>query len=187
MCRDVLDLTLPVIEDVDLETLIDQRATSVVRALETPPAGHTGGGNGNNGLSRVQIVVQFCETKRKKTYFFGSAEDQVCWEQWIVEVVCARPKTETGTLDRAESLLCRNTLSRSRMVAKLMRYAGTENRKVRLAMEKSLQKAATKIVNIVNRDIDHIPPITVSKQNPFPYQIHVNPKLDSWGGRMSIF
>jgi len=98
MCRDILDLTLPVIEDVDLETLIDQRATSVVRALETPPAGYAG--SGNNGHSRVQIVLQFCETKRKKTIFFGSAEDQVCWEQWIIDVVCARPKTEIGTTSR---------------------------------------------------------------------------------------
>jgi len=95
MCRDVLDLTLPVIEDVDLETLIDQRATSVVRALETPPAGYTG--NSSNGQSRVQVVLQFCETKRKKSYFFGSAEDQICWEQWILDIACARPKTEIGT------------------------------------------------------------------------------------------
>jgi len=95
MCRDVLDLTLPVIEDDDLETLIDQRATSVVRALETPPAGYAG--NSSNGQSRVQVVLQFCETKRKKTYFFGSAEDQICWEQWILDVACARPKTDIGT------------------------------------------------------------------------------------------
>jgi len=94
MCRDVLDLTLPVVEDDDLETLIDQRATSVVRALETPPAGYVG--NSSNGQSRVQVVLQFCETKRKKTYFFGSAEDQICWEQWILDVACARPKTDIG-------------------------------------------------------------------------------------------
>jgi len=54
-------------------------------------------------------------------------------------------------------------------------------------METSLQKAATKIVTIVNRDLDHIPPITVRQQNPFPYQIHVNPTSDNWGQRMSIF
>jgi len=48
--------------------------------------------------------------------------------------------------------------------------------KVRRAMELSLQKAAMKIVAIVNRDKDHIPPITTSDQNPFPYRIAVNPK-----------
>jgi hypothetical protein len=61
--------------------------------------------------------------------------------------------------------------------------------KVRRAMEKSLHKAALKIVNIVNRDKDHIPPITTSDSNPFPYHILVNPKLvgDGWGQRMGIF
>ena len=48
--------------------------------------------------------------------------------------------------------------------------------KVRRAMSKSLQKAAFKIVNIVNQYKDHIPPITTTDQNPFPYQVHVNPK-----------
>jgi hypothetical protein len=43
-------------------------------------------------------------------------------------------------------------------------------------MESSLQKTALKIVNIVNRDKDHIPPITTSDQNPFPYRMAVNPK-----------
>jgi len=48
--------------------------------------------------------------------------------------------------------------------------------KVRRAMETSLQKAAMKIVAIVNRDKDHIPPILTSDQNPFPYKISVNPR-----------
>ena len=43
-------------------------------------------------------------------------------------------------------------------------------------MESSLTKTAVKIVNIVNKDKDHIPPITTSDQNPFPYRIVVNPK-----------
>jgi hypothetical protein len=61
--------------------------------------------------------------------------------------------------------------------------------KVRRAMTKSLQKAAFKIVNIVNQYKDHIPPITTTDQNPFPYQIVVNPKpaQDTWGPRMGIF
>ena len=55
-------------------------------------------------------------------------------------------------------------------------------------MEKSLHKAALKIVNIVNRDKDHIPPITTTDANPFPYHVVVNPKpVDGWGQRMGIF
>ena len=60
--------------------------------------------------------------------------------------------------------------------------------KVRRAMEKSLHKAALKIVNIVNREKDHIPPITTTDANPFPYAVIVNPKPnDSWGPRMGLF
>jgi hypothetical protein len=54
-------------------------------------------------------------------------------------------------------------------------------------MEKSLHKTALKIITIVNREKDHIPPITTTDTNPFPYQIVVNPKSDALGPRMGIF
>jgi len=54
-------------------------------------------------------------------------------------------------------------------------------------MEAMLLKAAMKIVTTVNREKDHIPPITTSESNPFPYQISVNPKDNGWGARMGIF
>lgn len=54
-------------------------------------------------------------------------------------------------------------------------------------MEKSLQKTTMKIIDIVNRDKGHIPPITTTESNPFPYQILVNPKNDGWSQRMGIF
>lgn len=62
-----------------------------------------------------------------------------------------------------------------------------ERAKVRKAMETMLLKAAMKIVSTVNQHKDHIPPITTSEANPFPYQININPKGDSWGARMGIF
>jgi 3-methyladenine DNA glycosylase AlkD len=43
--------------------------------------------------------VQFFEKKRKKTsYFFSKADEDVCWEQWTLDVTLAQPRTETGTL-----------------------------------------------------------------------------------------
>ena len=48
-------------------------------------------------------------------------------------------------------------------------------------MEKQLQRTALKIVMLVNRDQGHIPPITTSDQNPFPYRIDINPKGDRFG------
>jgi autophagy-related protein 101 len=102
MTNELLDQTLPAIDDVDLETLIDQRATSLVRAIEIPlnTVGNNGrplGYSNNNGQSgRAQIAVQFFEKKRKKTYFFGKGDEEVCWEQWTLDVTCATPRTETG-------------------------------------------------------------------------------------------
>jgi autophagy-related protein 101 len=54
-------------------------------------------------------------------------------------------------------------------------------------MEAMLLKAAMKIVTTVNREKDHIPPITTSESNPFPYQIVINPKADGWGTRIGLF
>ena len=62
-----------------------------------------------------------------------------------------------------------------------------ETAKVRKAMEAMLLKAAMKIVTTVNREKDHIPPITTSESNPFPYQIVINPRGDGWGTRMGLF
>jgi len=62
-----------------------------------------------------------------------------------------------------------------------------ERAKVRKAMEAMLFKAAMKIVTTVNREKDHIPPITTSESNPFPYQIMINPRDNGWGARMGIF
>lgn len=54
-------------------------------------------------------------------------------------------------------------------------------------MENMLQKAALKILANVNRDKDHIPIITTSDSNPFPYRIVLNPRTDSWGNRISLY
>ncbi len=63
----------------------------------------------------------------------------------------------------------------------------TERVKVRKAMETMLQRTALKIVTIVTRNTDHIPPITTSEANPFPYQIVINPRGEGWGTRIGIF
>lgn len=91
LTRDLLDLTLPAIDDVDLETLIDQRTIALVRAIEST----------HQQRGRGQLVVQFFEKRRRKTYFFGKADEDVCWEQWTLDVTLATPRTETG----ASSLL----------------------------------------------------------------------------------
>ncbi|KAB8349472.1 hypothetical protein FH972_023499 [Carpinus fangiana] len=154
--RDVLGVTLPASDDVDLETMIDDRATQLLRHLDsTPSSASAGTGNGNGNGGRGQLAVLFFEKKRKKASgynFFGkaAADEDLCWEQWLLDVTLARPRTEVDA------------------------------EKVKNAMEKSLQKAAMKIVAIVGANQDIIPPITSMDQgasgNPFPYEIVVNPK-----------
>ncbi|PGH13950.1 hypothetical protein AJ79_03365 [Helicocarpus griseus UAMH5409] len=159
---DVLTLSLPAISDVELETLIDSRVNTLIRQHLSSSS------NSPNGGVRGRIAVEFFEKRRRKgsaagRWFgvgggiSGGIEEEVCWEVWTVDVTIATPRTES---DRA---------------------------KVRRAMEKMLQKAAVKIVTIVNRDKDHIPPITTSDANPFPYQIVLNPKMDNWGNKLGLY
>jgi autophagy-related protein 101 len=54
-------------------------------------------------------------------------------------------------------------------------------------MESTLLAAVMKIVTSVNAHKDHIPPITTSESNPFPYQINVNQKDAGWAARMGIY
>ncbi|MCJ1282976.1 hypothetical protein MMC26_002303 [Xylographa opegraphella] len=116
-----------------------------------------------NSSVRGQIGVQFFERRRRKAgglgWFTGGTktEEEVCWEIWRLEVTLATPKTET------------------------------ERTKVTKAMETTLQKTTLKIVAIANQNKDHIPPITTSETNPFPYQINLNPRIEGWGKTIGMY
>ncbi|PYI22199.1 DUF1649-domain-containing protein [Aspergillus japonicus CBS 114.51] len=166
---DVLDFTLPAINDVDLETLIDSRISSLVRQHSATSGGTYEGGSGSGGGSgsvgggvRGRIAVEFYEKRRRRSGIWfgglaGKGEEEVCWEVWNLDVTIATPRTES------------------------------ERAKVRKAMENMLQKAALKILAVVNRDKDHIPPITTSDSNPFPYRIVLNPRTDGWQNRFGLY
>jgi autophagy-related protein 101 len=162
-------LTLPFVDDDELDTLIDQRTATLVRQLDTS----SDMGARNQGV-RGLTAVQFFEKKRRKAWF-TKGEEEVCWEQWTLDVTLATPRTESGKSSF-------DGFGRDTDV-----MWGIERAKVRKAMEAMLLKAAMKIVTTVNREKDHIPPITTSEANPFPYQIVVNPKDNGWGARMGIF
>ena len=44
---------------------------------------------------RGQVVVQFFEKKRRKTWF-AKGDDVVEWERWTLDVTLASPRTENG-------------------------------------------------------------------------------------------
>lgn len=112
----------------------------------------------------------------------GKAEEEVCWEIWCLEVTIATPRTEAGAFlppfgkTTVKQKSCRN-----------LAEGDVERTKVLKAMGSTLQRTALKIVTIVNRDKEHIPPITTSETNPFPYQIELNPRLEGWGKGIGIF
>ena len=153
--HDVLDLTLPYVSESDIESLIDQRTTALLRQLDTVSQQTSPQHSAKAG--RGTLVVQFLERKRRKGWFVAKADEETVWENWIIEV--------TLTSARSEPEAARN----------------------RRQMEKNLQKAATNVVEIVNKERNHIPPITTNENNPFNHQILVNPKSDGWGQRLGIF
>jgi hypothetical protein len=98
-----LDLTLPAINDADLETLIESRVNALVRQHLSPAAGDQDGtvGGGGGGV-RGRIAVEFYEKKRRRSGMWfgglaGKGEEEVCWEMWTLDVTIATPRTESGT------------------------------------------------------------------------------------------
>ncbi|KAL8782022.1 MAG: hypothetical protein Q9203_000036 [Teloschistes exilis] len=153
---EVLDLTLPVVADPELETLIETRVGQLVRQLSSTSS--------STGGSRGELDVRFYEKRRRKASGLGGwltgtgkSDDEVCWEVWKLKITLTNPRTETErvTLLRAEG--------------------------------PSLHKTAMSIVKIVNRDKDHIPPITTSETNPFPYEILLNPRAEYEGKTLGLF
>jgi hypothetical protein len=89
---EVLGLSLPAVDDVNLETRIDSRVNALIQQhLSSSP-------NSPNGGVRGRIAVQFFENKKKKErgWFGGKNEDPVCWEMWTIDVTIAIPRTESG-------------------------------------------------------------------------------------------
>jgi len=146
--HDVLDTTLPYVSEDDIEELIETKATALVRSLDTSSSTYASPQYNpkTNGTGRGTVAVKFLEKKRRKGWFIAKADEETVWETWTIDV--------TLTSARGELEAARN----------------------RSAMESSLQEAAIKVVTIVNQERQHIPPITTSESNPFPYQISVNPK-----------
>lgn len=178
----MLGLELPYVPEPEIETLIDQRADTLARQLEAErnrPHQHPGSG-GSSG--RGQVTVQFLEKqRRKKNWYAMRGEDEVCWEVWTLKVTVAEPRTEAGESSLL-FLLRREVLT----------PPAPERAKVRRASETTLQNTLFKIITLANTHKDHIPPITTSEANPFPYLINVNPhhkvpEAGGWAARMGIY
>lgn len=101
-----LPIPLPAIHDPpEIGAAIDTHVAALMAQLTS-----SGGGAGNvpPGGSRGEIVVQFFDRKRRKTGYTGGwlgrlgggggvqTDEEVCWEEWCLQVVVARPRSEAG-------------------------------------------------------------------------------------------
>ncbi|KAF9905367.1 hypothetical protein EC991_001732 [Linnemannia zychae] len=135
---DILDLTIPIIDDPEVDKLVDEKIATFVKVVDSNPQ------------SKGQIGIMFYE-KRTKRAWFSSTSSEVCWEQWAITINVV---TNIHEKDKQRSI---------------------KN------MEKALSSLFLSILRTVNERKDHIPPITTSDGNPFPYQIVIPTASDTWG------
>ncbi|EME81973.1 uncharacterized protein MYCFIDRAFT_211508 [Pseudocercospora fijiensis CIRAD86] len=156
--HEILDITLPYVSEDDIETLVETKANSLLRALDASSSSTSPQYKNPNGSQRASITVQFLEKKRRKGWFTTKPDEDIPWETWTIDVTVLGARSE---------------------------IEASRNRRV---MVRSLERAVFKVVEVVNREKGHIPPITTNETNPFPYQIHVNKSGESgWSGKMGIF
>ncbi|CAG8585944.1 5563_t:CDS:2 [Funneliformis caledonium] len=109
------------------------------------------------GNQKGQIAVIFHEKRTKKAWF-SKSEEEICWEQWPVTINTVICRTENGI----DQFL-------------------TQTKRIRKDMDDQLATCLLDIIRFVNDKKDHIPPITTSDINPFPFQIVIPDTADTWG------
>ncbi|KAL9610322.1 MAG: hypothetical protein Q9167_004953 [Letrouitia subvulpina] len=101
---EILDLTLPLVADQELETLIDTRVGQLIRQLSSTSSSPKEG-------SRGEMGIRFYEKRRRKSGGLGGwltgtgkSEEEICWEAWKLVITLTTPRTEAGRLthDRDE-------------------------------------------------------------------------------------
>jgi hypothetical protein len=118
--REVLDITLPHVDDDELETMIEQRVAALERQLDAQRSsgGAANTGTGTEGGGRGQLAVQFFEKRRRKAWL-SRGDEEVCWETWTVKVTVAEPRTESGE----ESPLASPSILRMEMAGIIATFA----------------------------------------------------------------
>jgi autophagy-related protein 101 len=88
--HDILEVSVPWIQDVDLQTLLEQRVDYFVRQIDADC-------NDQSQNTRGQIVVQFSEReRRRKKGWFGAKDEDLVWETWTLNIALASPRTHQG-------------------------------------------------------------------------------------------
>ncbi|KAI9487177.1 MAG: hypothetical protein EXX96DRAFT_552110 [Benjaminiella poitrasii] len=109
-----------------------------------------------NQLKQGKLAVLFYEKRLKKNWFqFSKSEEFICWEQWTITLnMISSPVSEQEKLKLNKSI---------------------ENQFIQCLM---------KVLNIANEYKEHIPSITTTEGNPFPYQVAVQSQTESWNSML---
>lgn len=109
----------------------------------------------NNSSSQVKqgkLAVLFYEKRLKKNWFqFSKSEEYVSWEQWDIALNITQPPQSEQEKLRSSKVV-----------------------------ENQFTQCLMKILKLVNDYKEHIPSITTTEGNPFPYQIAVQSQTESW-------
>jgi len=120
---EVLDVTMPGVADREMEQLIADRVDTLCKGIES--------GTDKRG----QIIVTFSEKRPKKSWFqVYMGEEDVPWEQWVVNTEMRQPKLErdrqtfndavASTLSRSlHTILTHTSSERGRMAVPLITNA----------------------------------------------------------------
>ncbi|KAH9942969.1 autophagy-related protein [Amylocystis lapponica] len=78
---EVLDVTMPGVDDEEMKQLVEDKVEAFWKGVE-------GGVN-----KRGQITLTFSEKRPRKTWFI-MGEEEIPWEQWIINAEIRQPTTE---------------------------------------------------------------------------------------------
>jgi autophagy-related protein 101 len=186
--RDVLDLTLPYVDDDELETMIEQRAFALERQLDAERSSAAGGKNSSAagagaGISIGSAVGNIISGVSGGVG--GSNNSSNGGGRAQVAVQFFEKRRRKAWLARGDEEVCWECWTVKVTVAEPR--TESEKAKVRRAMEQTLLTTAMKIVTFANTHKDHIPPITTQGSNPFPYKISIDQKETGWASRMRMY
>lgn len=81
---EVLDVTMPGVANAEIEQLVKEKVDSFWKAMEGGPNKHG------------QVVVTFSEKRTRKSSWFQvyMGEEEIPWEQWIINAEIRQPKSD---------------------------------------------------------------------------------------------
>ncbi|KAJ2009529.1 3'-phosphoadenylsulfate reductase [Coemansia thaxteri] len=95
--------------------------------------------------------ISLCFTETKpRKAWFSKSDEEICWEEWLVNIQSKISRTER------------------------------ELNQLQASAEDQAKQAIFRVIQEMDQNKDHIPPIANSQSNPFPYHISVAPVSGLW-------